>query len=64
MTLDEKTRLLGMVCAGLDGRDPRPYILDMDGLECVEAHNILKQIDDLLRARWKLMGEPDAEVIL
>lgn len=61
MNSDEKLRVLGMVCAGLDGRDPRGYILDMDGIDCVQAHNVLKEIDDLLKARWRLMGSPDNE---
>lgn len=61
---DSKIRLLGMFCASLDGRDPRQYILEMAGEECVWGHNILKQLDDLLKAQWVLAGAPDEEEIL
>lgn len=34
---------------------------DLTGEECVIAHNILKDFDDALKARWKAEGEPDGE---
>ncbi len=64
MNGDTKTKLIGMICAGMDGRDPRNYILEMDGDECVWAHNVLSKLDSLLKAQWRLMGAPDDEVIL
>lgn len=64
MDQDTKTKLIGLVCAGMDGRDPRQYIREMDGDQCVQAHNVLKALDDLLKAQWKLMGEPsDMEIL-
>ncbi len=66
MNEDLKTRLIGAVLAGVDGRDPRPYILAMDGAEVIEVHNVLKRVDDLLKARWRLLGEPvpvDMEIL-
>lgn len=64
LSLDTKTKLLGLVCAAMDGRPVRPYILELDGEECVAAHNVLKPVDDLLKAQWKLMGSPMEEDIL
>lgn len=64
MNLDTKTKLLGLFCAQMDGRDPRQYILAMDGGECVAAHNVLKELDDLLKAQWRLMGAPEDVEIL
>jgi hypothetical protein len=64
LNLDTKTKLLGLICAAMDGRPLRPYILELDGVECVDAHNVLKQVDDLLKAQWKLMGSPMEEDIL
>lgn len=59
MDLEEKTRLLGMFCAALDGRDTRDYILAMDSDHCARAHNVLKLMDDQLKRQWILMGGPD-----
>lgn len=64
MNSDLKITLLGMFCAGMDGRDTRPYILAMDGDQCVTAHNLLKTMDGLLKAQWQLMGAPaDREIL-
>lgn len=64
MTSDTKTKLIGVVCAAMDGRELREYVLMMDGPECVAAHNVLKTIDDLLKAQWVLTGAPTEEDIL
>lgn len=64
LNIDMKTVLLGMFCAGLDGRDTRPYVLAMDGDQCVAAHNLLKMMDDMLKAQWRLMGSPADKEIL
>lgn len=61
---DTKTNMLGMFLAGIDGRDPRPYVLNLDGDQCVLAHNVLKRMDDLLKGQWKLMGAPTDQNIL
>jgi hypothetical protein len=59
MSLDTKTKLLGLVCAAMDHRETRPYILEMDGLECLAAGSMLRHLDRLLKAQWQLMGAPD-----
>jgi hypothetical protein len=61
LSLDTKTKLLGLVCAAMDGRETRPYILELDGDECVDIHNVMKRVDDLLKAQWLLMGAPEPE---
>lgn len=61
MNLDTKTKFLGLICAAMDGRDPRPYILDMSGDECVQGHSLVAKVDELLRAQWRLMGAPPVE---
>lgn len=59
LSQDTKTKLLGLICAAMDGRETRGYILELDGHECVDSHNILKRVDNLLKAQWVLMDSPD-----
>lgn len=63
LSIELKTTLLGMFCAGMEGRDTRPYILKLDGRDCVTAHNVLRGMDTLLKAQWELMGAPTDVVI-
>lgn len=62
--MDTKTMILGLVCAAMDGRSARVHVMQFDGDQCVVAHNLLKGIDDLLKAQWRLMGAPDDKDIL
>jgi hypothetical protein len=61
VTLDQKTKLIGLICAAMDGRETRPHILRMDGSDCVSAHQILRRVDSLLKAQWTLMGSPEED---
>jgi hypothetical protein len=64
LDMDTQLKVIGLVCAELEGRDPLQYVLAMNGPECVSAHNVLKKLDDLLKAQWKLMGSPQEQPIL
>lgn len=62
MKLDTKDHLLGLFLAVLDGRDPRPHVMALDGRECLEGHAVYRECDELLKAQWKLMGAPEDDV--
>lgn len=64
LSVDEKTVLLSLVCNALDGRDYRTRILELSGDDCVRLHNVLKPLDDLLKAQWRLTGSPENMEIL
>lgn len=61
LTLDQKTKLLGLICAAMDGRDTRVHITQFTGADCVFTHVVLRQVDALLKAQWVLLGEPDVD---
>lgn len=58
MKLETKDHLLGVFLAVMDGRDPHPHVMMLDGDECLEGHHLVVKCDALLRAQWKLMGSP------
>ncbi len=64
METDTKVRALGLFLSILDGRDPGLHVREITGEECVSIHNALKAMDDLLKQRWRVMGEPDFEEVL
>lgn len=64
LSTDQKTMLLALICAAMDGREYRSRILGLSGKDCVQLHNILKPVDDLLKAQWRLRGSPDDMEIL
>jgi len=58
---ETKEKLACMFLAGLEGRNPRHYILDLDGDECLAGHSLLQRLDGLLRSQWMLMSSPEPE---
>lgn len=61
LSLETKEKLAGMFLAGLEGRNPRQYILDLDSDECLAGHSLLQRLDGLLRSQWMLMNSPEPE---
>lgn len=48
----------------LAGDDPKEWVAQFNGRECVDAHNVFFKIDSLLRVQWYAQGEPDVEDLL
>lgn len=61
LSLDQKTKLLGLICAAMDGRDTRIHVNQFTGTDALCAHGVLRQVDALLKAQWTLEGQPDVE---
>lgn len=61
MNAATKDHLLGVFLAVLDRRSPREHVMALDGLDCLEGHDIFAECDALMRAQWRLMGAPDRD---
>lgn len=64
LSLDQKTKLLGLLCAAMDGREVRTHVQQFTGTDCLCVHSLLREVDALLRAQWTLEGQPEEEGIL
>lgn len=58
MNQETKAHLLGMFLAVMDGRDPRPHVMMLDGDDCLAGHVIAMKCDQLMKSQWLLMGAP------
>jgi hypothetical protein len=58
---EQKTKLLGLICAAMDGRDTRVHVDQLTGSDCLTVHAVLRHVDALLKAQWILEGQPEVE---